>query len=207
MINEEPSRIRAWEAIQRRPKKTHRAGTTPQEIIAVGSKGITMDPHHVLRFWNKIKETETGCWEWQGSRRPDGYGRIMIGKRRRTTHRIAFLLHYGELPEGQLICHHCDNPPCCNPRHLFKGTPQDNSTDQYNKGRSTHGTRNGRAKLTPDKVNEIRHLGSSGEVSLTQLAEQFKTSKQTIWNILHNATWKRLHAAETSKKSSSVVSS
>ena len=191
MTHEKPSRIRAWEASQRRSKEPHRQRTTPQEVIASSGKGIEMAPHHVLRFWSKIKETETGCWEWQGSRRPDGYGRIMIGKKRRTTHRIAFLLHHGELPEDKFICHTCDNPPCCNPLHLFKGTPKDNSLDQYAKGRSTHGTRNGRAILIPEQIIEIRRLRRAG-LSYSKLASSFGVTKNNIAMIVKNITWTRI---------------
>lgn len=89
-------------------------------------------------FWEKlipnVKILPNGCWEWQGACRADGYGTIMHHGRTWRLHRIIYLARYGHIPKGKFICHHCDNPRCCNPAHLFPGTARDNNLDSKTKG-------------------------------------------------------------------------
>lgn len=88
------------------------------------------------RFWRMVSpRPSAGCWEWTGGKDTNGYGRTWNGTRSEGTHRLAWQFTYGEIPKGFFICHHCDNPPCCNPRHLFLGTAQDNMQDAWHKGR------------------------------------------------------------------------
>jgi hypothetical protein len=82
-------------------------------------------------FDAQIKTVESGCQEWQGQRNPDGYGWF----KERQTHRLAFERANGPIPPGLLVCHSCDNPPCCNPDHLWLGTVADNTRDMLAKGR------------------------------------------------------------------------
>lgn len=90
-----------------------------------------------------IVDPATGCWVWQGDRRPTGYGyyvyRIGFGRgsRRRSVgaHRYAWERVHGPIAEGLEVCHKCDNPPCCNPGHLFVGTHSENTLDMVKKGR------------------------------------------------------------------------
>jgi len=75
------------------------------------------------------------CIEWRGTRTQSGYGQKYINGKRYRTHRLAWEWAYGPIPEGILVLHHCDNPPCCNPNHLFLGTQSDNMRDCAKKGR------------------------------------------------------------------------
>lgn len=93
----------------------------------------------VQRFARFVQVGEpNACWEWTGFRIPDGYGQITIRSRQRTykAHRLAWEIAHGPIPEGLQVCHKCDNPPCCNPAHLFLGTARDNVMDRERKGRS-----------------------------------------------------------------------
>ena len=91
------------------------------------------------QFWARV-DTSGGpdaCWPWQGARLPRGYGK-MTGAG--YAHRIAWELENGPVPAGMYVCHHCDNPPCCNPAHLFTGDAAANNADMDAKGRSGRGT-------------------------------------------------------------------
>lgn len=99
---------------------------------------IELPPKDRIRSNVKVNE-ETGCWEWQKKRDQRGYGRltIRINKKHKKAfvHRYAYELFVGPIPDGLIICHHCDNPPCCNPDHLYAGTHADNTADKIARGR------------------------------------------------------------------------
>lgn len=90
------------------------------------------------------------CWEWTKSKFKDGYGQFWLNRTNRLAHRVAYELFVGKIPEGMFVCHSCDCPPCVNPKHLFIGTHQDNTTDSVNKNRRATGHRNG-AYTYPEK--------------------------------------------------------
>lgn len=91
----------------------------------------------------------TGCWEWMAAKHKYGYGEIRDGKSGARASRKAYELWNGPIPEGRCVLHRCDNPPCCNPDHLFIGTHQDNMRDASMKGRL-------QKKLSPEQVASIR---------------------------------------------------
>jgi hypothetical protein len=96
---------------------------------------------------------------------PKGYGQIGRGGRgsgMTYAHRVSYELAHGPIPAGMCVCHRCDNPPCCNPAHLFLGTLGDNNRDSKEKGRTASGERNGQVKLTDEEVRQIRRLHSQG---------------------------------------------
>lgn len=138
------------------------------------------------RFWPKVRVAE-GCWEWLGARQTSGYGAFRMSQPRRmvAAHRAAYELTYGPIPEGLVVCHHCDNPTCVRPDHLFLGTLADNSADMVAKRRSCAGQRHGNHKLTTAQVAEIRRLYAAGTVSQHKLAEAFGVSQPHIHRIVH----------------------
>jgi hypothetical protein len=114
----------------------------------------------LARFWARIETADAeSCWLWTGriDRRSDqGYGVLSVLNRPERAHRLAYELHHAvHLGSDDFVCHRCDNPPCCNPAHLFVGTVTDNNRDATAKGRHHHGSKThchrGHA-LTPDNL-------------------------------------------------------
>lgn len=104
----------------------------------------------VERFWERVGKSD-GCWEWTGYRAPAGYGQLGRGPRNEglaLAHRLSWEFHYGPIPDGLLVCHRCDNPPCVRPDHLFLGTFVDNAQDMVSKGRH-------RNKYSRDRVSIV----------------------------------------------------
>lgn len=93
---------------------------------------------HLEVLMSRVEKLSSGCWVWTGPTNKKGYGRIGIRVKRasRLAHRAAWLLMVGDIPPGIFVCHHCDNPPCCNPAHLFLGTNKENKEDSKRKGRT-----------------------------------------------------------------------
>lgn len=117
----------------------------------------------LITFWDNVNKTD-GCWEWQKSRSPTGYGHISIGKEGHA-HRMAWMLAYGPIPPGMWVLHKCDNPPCCRPDHLFLGTAKDNAADRDMKGRNgvqDKGNLSLNRKLTATQVIFIQKLRADG---------------------------------------------
>jgi hypothetical protein len=89
------------------------------------------------RLLDKVIVNEiTDCWEFQGGKNNIGYGMIRDGKKMRTSHRVSYEEHKGQIPAGLCVMHSCDNPICCNPSHLSLGTHKQNTRDMMNKGRA-----------------------------------------------------------------------
>ena len=107
-------------------------------------------------------------------------------------HRVAFKLANGRLPRG-LGCHTCDNPPCCNPAHIYDGTPLSNMRDKIEKWRHRHGAAHPRAKLTDQMVADIRHARAAGE-TIVSLGRRFGVSHTTVSRVALGKNWAHVPA-------------
>jgi HNH endonuclease len=146
------------------------------------------------RFWAKV-DTSGGpdaCWPWTGSVNAKGYGRVRRGDTLSTAHRMAWGLTSGPLPAGLSLCHTCDNPPCCNPAHLFLGTNADNTADMVGKGRQARGERSNLSRLTEWQVRAARARYALGGVSVRALAAETGINRETLRRLLRGHTWKHI---------------
>lgn len=146
----------------------------------------------VIRTFNKfvLKGNPDECWLWTGVKNTRGYGKI-YDTESYLVHRVAFVLENGPFDWELDVCHSCDNPPCCNPNHLFLGTALDNMRDRDGKGRraSPIGEKNGRSKITREEVDRIRLLAYLG-VTYEHIMEEYGICRNSVGMIVRHETWK-----------------
>jgi len=159
------------------------------------------------RFWAKVDQRgENECWPWMASCTAGGYGQVALGgtgKRGRSltgyAHRVAYGLANGSVPSTSTalrVLHHCDNPPCCNPAHLYLGTQKDNARDREARGRGggakMRGEDNYSAKLTRAQVDEIRRRADEGLAygGRKALLEEFGIGSTTFYRIVRRTHWR-----------------
>ena len=125
------------------------------------------------------------CWEWLGFKNRSGYGQLKINKKVMLAHRFSYA-HYKNneqpVPSNLCVCHHCDNPRCVNPNHLFLGTQKDNMRDMVRKKRWVNPNPK---KHIDDEVDKIREEYSSG-LSLRKVAKLNNTSDYIVHKIIHH---------------------
>lgn len=168
------------------------------QVRMVNQESIVQYSESVLkRFWEKVDVGDKDeCWEWNASLSVrGGYGQFMTcvkGKRiLKKSHRMAYEIYYGKIPKGKFICHKCNNPKCCNPNHLYAGTPKDNWHDTIKSGNAyelppippeeVHC-----AKLDFEKAEAIRNSDKSGPI----LARKYNVSKSTISSVRRGKIWR-----------------
>jgi hypothetical protein len=128
------------------------------------------------------------CWPWTTERK-DGYGSVQDEHGKRiSAHRVVYEFFHGDLSPDEVVRHTCDNPPCCNPYHLVKGTQADNVRDRVERRRSANGVRNGRALLGEDDVRSIH----KDNRTLEAIAADYGVSRATIYDIKSGRNWKHI---------------
>ena len=138
-------------------------------------------------LWNS-QYTESGCLEWQKGCFPSGYGTVKHGGKQWRVHRLVWTLINGEIPDGKVIMHSCDNPKCCNPEHLSVGSPKDNKSDCVSKGRHAHGHKQGLSKLSADDVRAAR----KSKMTTQELAKRHGVDWSTMDHARRGLTWKHV---------------
>ncbi len=141
------------------------------------------------RLWRRVEKSDD-CWTWQGAT-IRGYGALMVDHRTTYAHRLSWELANGPIPPGLLVLHHCDNPPCVRPDHLFVGTQLDNIRDAAAKGRTSSGEGRSNRKVSADDVRLMRRLHEDGLNSI-QLAKLFPIGSRTIRKILTGKNWRHV---------------
>ena len=148
------------------------------------------------RFWANVRKSD-GCWLWTaGQAGPGyvtgrGYGSFTLMKRRILAHRFSYELHTGPIPDGMNVLHHCDNPPCVRPDHLFLGTTGDNVADKVAKKRHNYGARVPQSRLTEEDVRAIFVLRKSG-ATFAAIAARYGVATATIQDVVSRRTWKHI---------------
>ena len=170
-----------------------RAGYQPRKTLAE-------------RFWPRVDlngpipphRSELGaCWIWTGGQTTHGYGSMRVGGQGEGmmgAHIASIIIRDGSIPAGMHVLHHCDNPPCVRPDHLFLGTNDDNIRDKIEKGRSgknggLRGEQIGNSKLTRDQVDDIRACYARGGVTLAHLGRTYGVSSTQILRIVRGKVW------------------
>lgn len=146
------------------------------------------------RFWAKVQKTPT-CWIWTGTAiSSSGRGTIKTGNKVLIAARVAWELHNGTIPAGQLVCHTCDNVACVNPKHLFLGTQTDNMLDMYAKARHPRtqpkGAKAYAAKLTATQIEDIRRSYARGASTQSMLAKRYGVAKSTIGRVVRGEVYR-----------------
>jgi hypothetical protein len=141
------------------------------------------------RFWEMVCQGQS-CWEWQGCKDSNGYGRVMLNGVRKRAHRYALIFSTGcDRPELEAL-HSCDNPGCCNPAHLRWGSHKENMADRKNRKRGfiPAGAKHGGAKLTEDQAARIKF----GSEAAAMLALDLNVSTTVIYHIRQGRSWKHI---------------
>jgi hypothetical protein len=161
------------------------------------------DEDTIARFWSKVsKRGSDDCWEWSAGCDEHGYGRFRLNRPRRVrrAHIVSYELSTGPA-KGLFICHSCDNPPCCNPRHLWRGSHDDNMADMVVKCRSKAppssrpGVDNANARLTDDDVMQIKRMIARGEQNIV-IAPLFGVTHSMVSRIKLGKAWTHITIAQ-----------
>lgn len=150
------------------------------------SRVIVPDGEDLSRFLSRIKRGP-GCWEWIGPRERLGYGLFIKDKRKYRASRVSYALYVGTVPDHLSVCHHCDNPSCVRPDHLFLGTQRDNMMDAVRKygwrGGNARGERHPMAAVSDADKERALAMHASG-VCYREVARRFGVCRETVinWN-------------------------
>jgi len=148
------------------------------------------------RFWSKVdRGDENECWEWKSPKLDGGYGDISRNGTQYRAHREAFRMEK-EDPGSMRVLHHCDNPACVNPNHLYLGTAQDNADDRVERGLEARGERVNSAKLTEDEVSSIKWELENTDKTQRKMADEYNIDPAQISRIKTGKDWTHVSTEE-----------
>ncbi len=163
-----------------------------------------MKQKDIERFWNKVVKT-TGCWQFNSAKDRDGYHAFQYSinnkKIKTGAHRFMLMILGHNIPKGYVVCHHCDNPSCVNPDHLFIGTVNDNNQDKVKKGRQTSfpGSKNPLSKIDEFTARRIKaeaivgsRVGYNNGSNIKEIAKKYRVHVETVRLIANGKTWKHI---------------
>lgn len=140
-------------------------------------------------FYRKvISAGPDDCWDWSGCKDKDGYPLLTFRKKQMRATRVAVIISGREMPDGFHACHDCGNQSCCNPSHIYAGTPKQNSDDKKKHGTSVEGADSRLAKLTEDDVRAIRSQPGTNR----EIAEKYGVAPSNISHIRTRKTWRNV---------------
>lgn len=154
----------------------------------------------VIRFWRQTDKDGPNhpklgkCWTWLGCCKGRGYGLLRVGRKKIKSHRFAYTLLVGKIPDGLHVLHSCDNKKCVNPAHLFLGTNDDNVADKVKKNRQVKGEKSRGAILTATQVLEIRnrYRYMSRKHGCIAISRDYGVNDATVYSVVTRATWKHV---------------
>lgn len=133
----------------------------------------------IVRFKAFVAKVSSGCEEWQSTLNQAGYGKFYFEGRQVVASRVSYLLFKGDIPRGGWVLHHCDNPKCVNPDHLYLGTAKENARDREARGRGMKGRRRHRPPHTAELISACRDLHVNGK-SQQAIAKEFGISQPSV---------------------------
>lgn len=155
-------------------------------------------PMEFVRFWGSVQTGEADeCWPWRHSTNSSGYGCFSLKGRPEIASRIAYQTVHGPIQDDQIVRHSCDNPPCCNPRHLLTGTHLDNAKDRHIRGRTNRGRSVHTVVLTEQDVLRIR---ATPQGQWSALAKELGVARSTLYSAAVGQSWSHLPNAVTDAK-------
>ena len=164
-------------------------GSISAKLLELGLDTSAWRPSDLRRFEAFVfTEPNSGCWLWDGALNGGGRANFVFDGKCRLASHFALLEYRGvALADGQCALHHCDNPACVNPDHIFVGTQANNVADMVQKDRDVQlrGEAHGRAKLTDESVCYIRKSG----LSCAELSKTFGVSPSTIARARKSESW------------------
>lgn len=147
-----------------------------------------MTPNTIFDVLARIdRQGRDECWPWTGGTNRNGYGEVWFAARQHLAHRLVAQWFVGDVAD-RIVRHSCDNPPCCNPRHLLIGTHAENQREKAERGRSARGEGHPAAKLTEDDVHDLRRSVAAGETQAA-VAARLGVSYVTVSAIIRGRLW------------------
>lgn len=170
-------------------KTSHLALKTPEALKNKRQSQLERVIPAEIRFWRRVDKSkhQNGCWEWTAWILKTGYGGFQLSTNKPIkAHRYSWILHNGQIPEGMMVCHRCDNRKCVRPDHLFLGTAKQNNDDALEKGRMK---RRKHQKLTEDLVRFIRSEERDC-ANLIEIAKSYGVHFTIVWRAYKGKTWR-----------------